>query len=403
LCQQQSDLWENLCWTTKTNIADLNVFDSINGRANLLKAWLQPQAHRQIGNYVQLLWDPDKLSEALRGLNWRTNFPSNFTESHRDIIQHPGLLVTGIFSLWPDDFARFRRRIIISQIAYNRFPNYFPEPYGCLEIALEGSLTANIIVFAIKSPLATMTQSCISTEYLCFFHAMKNPLVDGRRISDETNLTHKKRLSILKSIADAVAALHSMGLTYNKLSFETIGIQDMFADKIKLYDFELVTYQGDKVYGINPDYADMEGLMAYQEVEVNGSMAKGFDIASYEADVWSFGIMIWEFLSNDRDSETIRVGNLWGTAEQRSEFKRQEIMERVYTSKAFNSCYKFGNTCVCFMDLMNKMLQLRRVDRLQNFNLISVALKIMLAGQVISREVTASFLFSLGLYCSKVI
>ena len=94
------------------------------------------------------------------------------------------------------------------------------------------------------------------------------------------------------------------------LSLETIGVNDNFANKIVLFDFELVSYQGEAVHGIVPEYADMERMEAYLLAERKGTLGEGFDTATYEADVWSFAIIMYELMANRNDLEKIQEKDL---------------------------------------------------------------------------------------------
>ncbi len=131
--------------------------------------------------------------------------------------------------------------------------------------------------------------------------------VDGaslRSLRDDPSFTPRHRVALLGHIARALAYLHSEAVVHRDLKPENVLVTSAFADapddpaNVKLVDFGIASEEGNP----NPLTAldSVVGTLSYLAPEMVDPGFFGRQMSSPAADVFAFGVLAWQLLSDTR-------------------------------------------------------------------------------------------------------
>ena len=391
----------NLCVGFVPKLSDINDFTEIRNRKKLIEAIMPNQKHIKFSSFTFLEWDYQVIKQLKKQITWHLPENNQFNINVLEILRYRGILCKGKLTLDENEKDRFLRQVIISQLLYNYDQESFSEPYGCMTYNLSNdyiqlrentkeypiNATENgLVIFAIKSVIGTFERDCEESKKVCFH----------QKFAKKSTLTRK--YEVFKLITDAVHSLHKQGLTHNGICPENIGVQDYFMNQIKLFELEWVAYEGDRVFGFQISYSDLERLKGFKKAKMKGIVSQGFDVAEFEYDVWSLGVLFFTLMSENHKLEEI---DFLEDPELAVSQVREIIMVWIEQNQVHNQCYLYNGECVCVKDLLSGMLAIKRRDRIQNVGLISKSLTIIIFGKPLSSNQTSSFWFFLGFHCKK--
>uniref|UniRef100_A0A7S2RHH1 Protein kinase domain-containing protein n=1 Tax=Eucampia antarctica TaxID=49252 RepID=A0A7S2RHH1_9STRA len=239
--------------------------------------------------------------------------------------------------------------------------------YGVLDLAIEAKFLASIIHPNIIKMRGTASGESIRKDFFLvldkLYHTLDRHIVIWSEIfltnssfcgcfgGDKTALNKLMldRMTVAYDLSSAFLYLHQQGLIYRDIKLENIGF-DVRGD-VKLFDFGLCKElkKEDKMKDGLYKMTAQTGSLRYMSPEV----AKG-EHYDQRADVYSFGILLWEILSLKKAFETFAV----------SDFK--QVFNKGYRPPVSGSIPIYTRTLVkeCWSDDLNSRPDFSRIANL---------------------------------------